>query len=158
MHTRSATPLFDAAAILPPAIAALSIPERLVVVIREKNLEGQPTTIQDFLEAAETCDLSEAVIAANIGAAKRMLRPEIVRQVYPSVPMMPWDMDPSYRRERIAKAAEILVDLPLTACDPNAFADLRHGFSAGELKALWPEIIGEALGLLSARKFAGAAS
>jgi len=150
MHAQT----FDASAILSPEIAALTIPERLIEVIRRKRLEGQPTTITDFLEAEETCDLSAAVIGANIGAAKRMLRPEIVRQVYPATPVMPWDMDPRYRKERVAEAATILVDLPAQACNPGAFADSRHGFSERELKDLWPEIITEALTLISSRKFA----
>lgn len=137
---------------IPPSIAGLSIVERMAEVMRRHRMRGQPTTLSDFLEAEETCDLSEAVLCANIGAAKRLLHPEVVRQDRPLDPVMPWDLDTDYRKERVAKAAAILADLPIRACEPDAFAGLRHGFSANELRALWSEIIAEAFTLVSRRR------
>ncbi|MDF2980932.1 MAG: hypothetical protein K0Q69_704 [Devosia sp.] len=141
---------------IPPSIAQMSIVDRLVEVIRRKRLEGQPTTIIDFLHAEETCDLSEAQIGAHIGAAKRVMNAEVVRHDQPAAPVMPWDLDRDYRRQRVAKAAGIIVDLPLSDCSVDAFAHLHQGFSANELADLWSEILGEAFAIIQQRKFATA--
>lgn len=140
---------------IPPAIAQMSIVERLVEVIRRQRLEGQPTTITDFLHAEETCDLSEAQIGAHIGAAKRVMKAEVVRHDQPATPVMPWDMDRAYRKQRVAEAAGILVALPLDNCNADAFAHLHQGFSANELCDLWHEILTEAFTILQLRKHAG---
>ncbi len=143
---------FATEAIIPPSIAALSIPERMVEVMRRQRLQGQPTTISDFLEAAETCDLSEAVLCGKIGAAKRMLHPEVVRHDQPVTPVMPWDIDRDYRRERVTKAAGLLAELPRNFGDANTFTVLRQGFTSRELGDLWPEILAEANAMLCARR------
>lgn len=143
---------------IPPSIAQMSIAERLVEVIRRKRLEGQPTTITDFLHAEETCDLSEAQIGAHIGAAKRLMKGEVVRHDQPATPVMPWDLDRNYRKERVAHAAGTLVALPLSNCSVEAFAGLHQGYSANELRDLWPEILTEAFAVIQQRKFAGARS
>lgn len=137
---------------VPASIAAMSIPERMVEVIRRKRLEGQPTTIVDFLHAEETCDLSEATLGAHLGAAKRMIHPETVRYDQPAVPVMPWDLDRDYRKERVATAAGILVALPLADCNADAFASLHQGFSGNELRDLWHEILAEAFAIIQQRK------
>lgn len=143
---------------VPPAIAQMSIVDRMVEVIRRKRLEGQPTTITDFLHAEETCDLSEAQIGAHIGAAKRVMNAEVVRHDQPATPVMPWDMDRTYRKQRVAEAAGILVALPLGNCTVDAFAHLHQGFSANELRDLWHEILAEAFTILQLRGHAGAPS
>jgi hypothetical protein len=139
---------------IPPAIARMSIVDRLVEVIRRKRLEGQPTTIIDFLHAEETCDLSEAQIGAHIGAAKRVMNSEVVRHDQPAAPVMPWDLDRDYRRQRVAGAAATLVALPVSNCSVEAFASLHQGYSANELRDLWPEILVEAFAIIQKRSHA----
>lgn len=147
-HAQAAAPV----APIPPSIASLSIPERMVEVMRRLRMQGQPTTISDFLAAEETCDLSEAELCANIGAAKRMIHPEVVRHDRPPTPVMPWDFDRSYRRERVARAAAIVADLPASFGDADMFSVLRQAFSARELGDLWPEIIAAAAALVAQRR------
>ena len=151
VHTAAAPVAFA-----PPSLTAMPIVDRMVEVIRRHRLRGQPTTLADFLQAEETCDLSEATLAANIGAAKRVMSAEVIRVNEPSAPVMPWEIDTDYRKERVAKAAGILVDLPLAACTPSAFSELRHGYSDRELTELWPEIIAEAFNIIQQRRFARA--
>lgn len=64
-----------------PDIAALTIPERMLLVMRQRTQQGQPTTRDDFRQAEETCELSDAELDAHIGAAKRLASQEVVRQV-----------------------------------------------------------------------------
>ena len=139
---------------VPPSIAAMSVVERMVEVMRRLRTRGQPTTLSDFLEAEETCDLSEAVLCANIGAAKRMIHPEVVRHDQPITPVMPWDLDTDYRKERVAKAAAILADLPASFGDANTFTVLRQAFGTRELGDLWPEIVSAAASIVDARRYA----
>lgn len=125
---------------LPPALAALSIPERMREVIRRKTRQGQPTTRDDFHGAEETCDLSDAELDTNIGAASRLASAEAVRHDQPTAPVHPWDFDPDYRRERVARGAEIIGGLLPDA--PAIHLALRSaGFATREVGDLWPELI-----------------
>lgn len=136
-HTPTAIPL-------PPSFAALPIPERMVRVMRERRMQGQPTTLDDFLQASETCDLSEAQLAANIGAAKRLIHPETVRHDQPARPRDPWDFDRDYRKSRVQLAAGMLAGAMPTEAEVHAILRQGDRFTARELGALWPEIIAAA--------------
>lgn len=126
----------------PPSVASLSIPERMAAVIRQQAHQGQPTTRDDFHQALETCDLSDAQLDAHIGEAKRLVHPEVVRQDSPPTGIAPWDFLPDYRRERVALAASLVNGL--LPGDDVAVATLRSAnFSNQEIAALWPEIIRE---------------
>lgn len=132
---------------LPPSLAALSIPERMLEVIRRNAHEGQPTTERDFLDAEETCDLSVDQLHAHIGAAKRLANKEVVRHDQPASPLQPWDFDTDYRKERVRLAAASLAGI--IPSETDMFALLRHGdrFTATELGALWSEIMAETTSL-----------
>lgn len=135
-HTATTIPL-------PPSISALSIPERMVQVMRDRRMQGQPTTLDDFLQAGETCDLSEAQLAANIGAAKRLIHPETVRHDQPARPHDPWE-DREYRQSRVQLAAGMLAGAMPTEAEVHAILRQGDRFTARELGALWPEIIAAA--------------
>lgn len=139
---------------LVPSLAGLSTVDRMLIVMRRQSRQGQPTTFDDFNEAEETCDLSPAELYGNIGNAKRLMNVETVRHDQPPAPVMPWDLDRDYRKERVTKAAGMLVALPLAACGADAFAGLRQGFSANELRDLWSEILVEAFAIVQKRGFA----
>ena len=121
---------------MPPGLAALSIPERMAQVIRARRLQGCPTTERDFLEAVETCDLSVAELHANIGTAKRLVHPELVRHDQPAAPVQPWDHDREYRAERVSRAVATLA-----AALEAERRHLRGRYSDAELTALWPDIV-----------------
>lgn len=128
---------------LPPSVAALSIPERMAIVIREKAREGQPTTRDDFHQALETSDLSDGELDENIGRAKRLMHPEIVRHDQPAAPSYAWEQDLDYRNERVTRGAGIIAGM---MPDPgDIHTQLRTaGFSTREVGALWGEIIARA--------------
>lgn len=132
---------------LPPSLAALSIPERMLEVIRRNAHEGQPTTERDFLDAEETCDLSLDQLHAHIGAAKRLANIEVVRDDQPASPLQPWDFDTDYRKQRVRLAAASLAGI--IPSETDMFALLRQGdrFTAAELGALWSEIMAETTSL-----------
>lgn len=125
---------------LAPSLAALSIPELMLSVIRRNAHEGQPTTRADFQQAEETCHLSDAQLDANIGAAKRLANQSVIRHDQPPAPVMAWDHDPEYRRQRVTFAAFLITgNLP---GDDVAVAALRSAhYSTAEIAALWPEIM-----------------
>lgn len=130
---------------LRPALAALSIAERLCEVIRRNRLEGRPTTREDFRQAEETCDLTDEQVDAHIGAAKRLMHPEVVRHDQPASPLMPWDADPSYRAERIAEAAgRIAATLRAAHYTPDEIAALGPAITAAALARLRPANPGSA--------------
>lgn len=134
---------------LPQSIAALKISERMAMVIRSKAHEGQPTTRDDFHQALETSDLSDTQLDANIGEAKRLMHPEVVRHDQPPKPVMPWDHDPEYRRERVTYAASLVTGAPCLVT-PVAVATLRTAnYSPAEIAALWPEIMNHAAGRIA---------
>lgn len=124
---------------VPPVaeIAAMPIPERMCEVIRRNRLEGQPTTLSDFHQAEETCDLSDAELEANIGHARRLMRPELVRIDQPPTPMHPWD-DPGYRKERIEEGRAAVAE-----------ALRRRHYTPAEVKALGPAITAAAFATLA---------
>lgn len=136
---------------LAPPLAALSIPERMLAVITRNRLAGLATTRDDFHQAEETCDLSDAELDANIGRAKRLANRDAVRHDQPAAPVSPWEADPDYRASRIALAAGTLAGLMPT--EAEAIAILRTGdrFSVRELGALWPEIITETARIAAGR-------
>jgi hypothetical protein len=128
---------------LAPALAALTVPERMLAVIRRQAHQGQPTTREDFRQAEETCDLSDGELDASIGDAKRLANPEVVRHDRPQPPVNPWDHDPEYRKERVAHAAGIIAGLMPNPGD-LLVALRQRNFSTAEIGALWPEIIAAA--------------
>lgn len=136
---------------LVPSLAGLSTVDRMLIVMRRQSRQGQPTTIDDFNEAEETCDLSPAELYGNIGNAKRLMNVETVRHDQPPMPGEPWDFDRDYRKERVAKAAAMVADLPASFGDGNMFAVLRQAFTSRELGALWPEIITATASLINQR-------
>ena len=127
----------------PPAVSAQSIPERMAAVMRANRIQGQPTTRDDFHQALETCDLSDAELDANIGAAKRLVDPEVVRHDQPPRPGRYWNIDPDYRRERVTRGAA-LVTRTLPGDDVAVAALLSAGYCAAEIADLWSEIMAEA--------------
>jgi hypothetical protein len=128
---------------LAPGLAALSIPERMVEVIRRQQRDGQPTTRDDFHQAEETCDLSDAELNGHIGQAKRLANVGTVRHDQPGRPVDPWEYDRDYRSERVSFGARIIAGMLPEPGD--LFVALRNrGFCTREIGALWPEIIAEA--------------
>jgi hypothetical protein len=128
----------------PPALSGFSIPDLLASVITRLNpygdaSDGPAVTLQDFLEAEETCHLSEAEIAQHIGAAKRLVDPRQVKHDQPPRPVYQWDTDRVYRAERIDKAASILAGHSRTESEAIYLLRLNN-FSATEIGALWDEI------------------
>lgn len=116
---------------VPPVaeIARMPIPERMCEVIRRNRLEGQPTTLSDFRQAEETCDLTDAELEANIGHARRLMRPELVRIDQPPTPLMPWELDTDYAKERIEEGRAAVAE-----------ALRRRHYTPAEVKALGPAI------------------
>lgn len=138
-----------------PAYASMTIVERMLEVVRRQQLQGQPTTITDFKEAEETCDLTVGQLTDNIGVVKQMMNREVIRHDQPARPLWPWEADLDYRRERVERAARLIAGAPQLG-DPDMFAVLRQsGYSARELGALWKEILLEAAAIVRGdRKFA----
>lgn len=142
---------------LSPAIAAMSVQERMLAVVRRINPHGDPdegpsVTIADFQQAEETCDLTDSQISVNIGAVKRLARQAAEAEtVSPIAPAQPWDLYPEYRKERVAAAAAHLAGL--IPSETDAFAHLRQAnFEAAELGALWDEIHAEAARLYTGQR------
>ena len=129
---------------LPAALAILPTPELMAIVMRRI---GEGCGIDDFREAAETCDLSEAKLRANLGAAKRILLVESERQVFPARPLAPWDADPSYRKELVQQAGRVFA---LGYADPALMiaALARAGFEPEAMIALWDEFVTEGISQL----------
>lgn len=140
---------------LAPVYADMTIVERMCEVMRRNQRQGQPTTVTDFKEAEETCDLSLAVLTDNIGKAKRLMNTETIRYDHPARPADPWDMLGDYRQQRVERAAHLIAGNPALG-DPDMFAVLRQaGYSARELGALWKDILVEAAAIVRGdRKFA----
>lgn len=140
---------------LSPALAAMSVQERMLAVVRRINPHGDPdegpsVTIADFHRAEETCDLTDSQISVNIGAVKRLARQAASETVEPIAPAQPWDLYPDYRKQRIADAAAHLAGLIPSEID--AFVLLRQAnFEAAELGALWDEIHAETARLYCGR-------
>ncbi len=133
----------------------MTIVERMLEVVRRQQLQGQATTLADFKEAEETCDLTVAQLTGNIGAVKQLMNREIIRHDQPARPVSPWDIDLDYRKERVERAARLIAGAPQLG-DPDMFAVLRtSGYCARELGALWKEILTEAAAIVRGdRKFA----
>lgn len=140
---------------LAPAFAGMTIVERMLEVIRRNARQGQPTTLSDFREAEETCDLTVGQLTDNIGRAKRLMNTETIRHDQPARPVWPWDVDEEYRRDRVERAARLITGAPQLG-DPDIFAVLRNeGYCAHELGALWKDILLEAAAIVRGdRKFA----
>lgn len=136
---------------LSPAYAAMSIPERMVEVIRRKAGEGQPTTEQDFLQSEETCDLDVDQLKTHIGAATRLANQGADRVIERIAPAKPWDLYPDYRKQRVADAAAHLAGM--IPSETDRFALLRQcEFEADEIGDLWDEITTEAANLIAGHR------
>ena len=126
---------------LPAALAVLPTPELMAIVMRRV---GEGCGIDDFNEAAETCDIGEPRLRANLGAAKRILMMETERQVFPAQPLMPWDADPSYRVELVKRGGhQVATGLADTAAIVATLE--RGGFEVEAMLALWDDIVSEAI-------------
>jgi hypothetical protein len=142
MFHASTTP--DATPYMPPlptGLAELPPPELMAIVMRRV---GEGCTLDDFKEAAETCDLSEARLKANIGAATRIVMLDGQRNDQPQPPLHPWDADPSYRVELIKRGGRLVATgLADTAAIVAALE--RGGIEVPAIVALWDDIISEGL-------------
>lgn len=67
---------------LPATFEGLTTPERMVLVMRRfvTDPETDCVTEDDFIEAAETCDLSPGELRENVGAAKRLFESDRARR------------------------------------------------------------------------------
>lgn len=139
--------------------ASVPIVERMSEVMRRHRMRDQPTTLDDFFEAEETCDLGEATLRENIGRAARKVNIEFLRRIdrHPALPIAPWDFDADYRHERIAQAANLLIERGVTGrngADLLSVLVEKGRFSEREVAALRLEILTLATTLLLTRKFA----
>lgn len=140
---------------LAPAFAEMTIVDRMLEVVRRQARQGQPTTISDFKEAEETCDLTIGQLTDNIGRVKRLMNTETIRHDQPARPLWPWEIDEDYRKDRVNRAARLIAGAPQLG-DPDMFSVLRNeGYCARELGALWKDILIEAAAIIRGdRKFA----
>ncbi len=126
---------------LPPALADLSTPELLKVVLEEV---GKGCKLEDFREHAATCHLTEEQVKAHVGAAKRLLLLDRAETAGPPRPLHPWDADPDYRKELIAEGGRIVaLGMADTAAIVGALE--RHGFEPAAMIALWDDIVSDAI-------------
>ncbi|RYE42038.1 MAG: hypothetical protein EOP24_34300 [Hyphomicrobiales bacterium] len=141
---------------LSPAIAVMSIQERMLAVVRRINPLGDPdngpsVSLDDFQRAEETCDLTDSQISVNIGAVKRLARQAAEAKVEPIAPAKPWELYPDYRKQRVADAAVHLAGM--IPSETDRFALLRQcEFEADEIGALWDEITAEAARLIAGHR------
>lgn len=134
---------------LAPRFAGLTIPQRMLVVIRRHRAIGDGTTTREnFRQAEETCDLTDAELDANIGAAKRLADPETVRFDQPQAPAYPWETDRAYRRQRVERAANLIVGL---TPDPGQINTVlrTNNYEPREVGDLYGEIINAAARIFS---------
>lgn len=126
---------------LPASLAVLPTPELMAAVMRQV---GPGCALADFQQAAETCDLTEVQLKANIGAAKRILLMETERNDFPAAPVHPWDIDRDYRKELVAAGGRLVA---LGFADTAAIvASLdRGGIEPAAMIDLWDDIVSEAI-------------
>lgn len=127
---------------LDPQTAALTIPERMFQVMERNRLQGQPTTRNDFRQAAETSDLSDGELDANIGNAKRLIDPRTVRYDEPARPLSPL-ADAGYRKQVSDRMAADLVGLMPTR-QVMVTLLMSRGLSKAELDACFDDAVREA--------------
>lgn len=126
---------------LPPQLEGLSTPELMKLVMQRV---GEGCTISDFRKAPETCDLSEAKLEANIGAATRLLMLDRCERQGPPRPLPAWEADPSYRKELVREAGRVIA-LGLADTAAIVAALDRHGVEPQAMIALWDDFITEAI-------------
>lgn len=118
---------------LPASYEGLTAPERMVLVMRRfvADPETDAVTEDDFLEAAETCDLSPGELRENIGAAKRLFEAERLLR------------NAEARAERRLADARAIVSGRLPTAG-EVHTDLRNGgFSNAEIAQMWPALIAQ---------------
>lgn len=112
----------------PASAAGPSIAERIATVIRRHGGTEASVSRRDFRRAAETCDLTEAELEDNIGAASQLVAATVD-------PLADYDVE-----RRINRAVTVLRALLPDA--PAMRTTLRrNGFSSVEIAALWPRLM-----------------
>lgn len=129
---------------LPPQLADLTAPELLKVVLEEV---GEGCGLDDFREHPATCHFTADQVKANIGAAKRLLMLDRSETHGPSRPLMPWDADPSYRKELVRQGGRIFAT---GYADPEAMVEalLRARIEPEAMIALWDDFVTEGIAQL----------